>query len=74
MTDETLNIQLVDKTHPKALQDYVCSAGDDGHIIKKGDGYVRVVYKMDGKFAMQHWCFECWFRVKDEEKKDEPTV
>ena len=72
MSENETSIQIVDKTHPRALHDYQCSWGDD--TIKKGQGYVRVVYKMDGKFAMQHVCFECWFRVKDEETKDEPSI
>ena len=57
-----VNFEHVDKTLPNALHDYECSWGHDKpHTIKKGDRYVRVVYKVNGQFEMQHVCFQCWF-------------
>jgi hypothetical protein len=56
-------IEIVDKTRPKALHDYECCWGwDKPHTIKKGDRYVRVVYKRltDGSWNSDHICMDCW--------------
>ena len=55
------DIQVVDKTRPRAVKDFECCWGLGGpHTIKKGDRYVRVVYKRkDGQFESDHICFDC---------------
>lgn len=62
--------EMVDKTRPIADKDYECCWQiKPPHAIKKGQRYVRLVYKIDGDFQSDHICLEC-FTVKPEETQD----
>ena len=64
LVDEGTEIQVVDKTQPLAKHDYACAWSDpnkgEPHVIKQGQRYVRVVYKLKGKFESDHICLDCW--------------
>ena len=61
-----VEVDVVDKTRPKAAKDYPCVwAGPTPHTIHKGETYVRVVYKHEGKFESDHICLNCWCGVPD---------
>jgi hypothetical protein len=61
-------VDVVDKTRPKANKDYTCVwSSDKPHVIPKGDTYVRVVYKLNGKFESDHICLDCWCGVMGED-------
>lgn len=66
LTGEGEEVQVIDKTRPKAGKDYECVwAGAKPHTIRKGDTYVRVVYKKEGKFASDHICLDCWCGIPE---------
>jgi hypothetical protein len=54
----------IDKTTWKAKHDHACvwgTANGNPHIIKAGDTYVRVFYKVeDGERQCDHICLVCW--------------
>jgi hypothetical protein len=53
--------ESVDKTRPIADKDYPCAWQiKPPHTIRKGSRYIRVVYKIDGKFESDHICLDCW--------------
>lgn len=56
---------ILSKTTPIAKHDYECAWDADGvHQIRKGDKYVRVVYKdSDGAFQSDHICSKCWSKL-----------
>jgi hypothetical protein len=62
MTDNP-DIHILSKSYYRALADYPCSWADDGHSIKKGRRYVRVVAKPEGgEFQTQKVCLDCWVK------------
>lgn len=62
-------MDIIDRTTPIAGRDYECGY-DDGlppHIIRKGQTYVRVVFKEAGKFRSVHYCVDCWRKMDQED-------
>jgi hypothetical protein len=57
------DIQILSKNYYQAKENYPCAWGDDGHSIKKGRRYVRVVVKPDNSpVQTQKVCLECWMK------------
>ena len=66
LTGQGEEVQVIDKTRPRAAKDYQCCwASDKPHIIPKGSSYVRVVYKKEGKFESDHICLDCWCGIPE---------
>lgn len=60
---DTPDVHILSKSYYRALADYPCSWADDGHSIKKGRRYVRVVVKPEGgEFQTQKVCLDCWVK------------
>lgn len=62
-----VEVDIVDKTRPRAAKDYPCvwAESDKPHTIRKGESYVRVVYKHEGGFESDHICLNCWCGVAE---------
>jgi hypothetical protein len=75
LVEDGTEIQVVDKTQPLAKHDYACAwsdpNGSEPHMIKQGQRYVRVVYKLRGHFESDHICLDCW--CGPEEANDKAT-
>jgi hypothetical protein len=67
-------IQVVDKTRWTAKREYECAwSHDNPHTIKKGETYIRAVYKLDGRFESDHICLNCWCGVPENATESEDT-
>lgn len=55
-------IEILSLTKPHAQRTFECAWANDGHAIKKGLIYVRVVWKYKGqtKVESDHICVSCW--------------
>jgi hypothetical protein len=63
----------VSKTRPVADKDFQCCwLIKPPHTIKKGERYIRCVYKLDGEFRSDHICLECWVDSIPEEEIGAP--
>jgi len=66
LVEDGTEIQIVDVTRPLAQHNYHCAWCQrepkqwELGKIEKGRRYVRVVYKLKGKFESDHICLDCW--------------
>jgi hypothetical protein len=89
LVDEGTELQVVDKTQPLAKHPYFCAwcqkeaLENEGKPfanfdvvpkIKHKERYVRVVYKIRGKFESDHICLDCWCGLPENGDDKEPSA